>query len=302
MQQFKTLFFKLVSLFSVVRGYNVLVIIIAQYLTSVFIMAPERLSVKAIVFDVNLFIIILSGALAIASGYIINDFYDASKDLINKPQKTIIGNKISQQFKLTLYFILNFLSVILASYVSFKAVLFFAAYIFFIWLYSHKLKKYLFIGNLTASILSITPFFAVFVYYKNFETIIFVHAIFLFLLLLIKELTKDLENLRGDFALDYQTIPVKYGIKFSKRLISLLSFITLLPIAVLITNFEIGYMEWYFLLTALLLGAFLVFLWKTYKTRHYLFLHNVIKLIILAGVFSILLIDVDVVVKRLLNW
>lgn len=301
MQQLKTLFFKLVSLFSVVRGYNVLVIIVAQYLTSVFIMAPEKLSVKAVVLDVNLFLIIFSGALAIASGYIINDFYDASKDLINKPQKTIIDNKISQQFKLSLYFILNFTSVIIASYVSFKAVLFFATYIFFIWLYSHKLKKYFFLGNLTASILSITPFFAVFVYYKNFETIIFVHAIFLFLLLLIKELTKDLENLRGDFALDYQTIPVKYGIKFSKRLISLLSLATLLPIGVLIFNFEIGYMEWYFLLTALLIGAFLFTLWKTYKTRHYLLLHNVIKFIILAGVLSILLIDIEVVVKRTLN-
>ncbi|MDR9401196.1 MAG: geranylgeranylglycerol-phosphate geranylgeranyltransferase [Psychroflexus sp.] len=301
MQQLKTLFFKLVSLFSVVRGYNVLVIIVAQYLTSVFIMAPEKLSAKAVVLDVNLFLIIFSGALAIASGYIINDFYDASKDLINKPQKTIIDNKISQQFKLSLYFILNFASVIIASYVSFKAVLFFAAYIFFIWLYSHKLKKYFFIGNLTASILSIIPFFAVFVYYKNFETIIFVHAIFLFLLLLIKELTKDLENLRGDFALDYQTIPVKYGIKFSKRLISLLSLATLLPIGVLIFYFEIGYMEWYFLLTALLIGAFLFTLWKTYKTRHYLLLHNVIKFIILAGVLSILLIDIEVVVKRTLN-
>lgn len=301
MQQLKTLFFKLVSLFSVVRGYNVLVIIVAQYLTSVFIMAPEKLSVKAVVLDVNLFLIIFSGALAIASGYIINDFYDASKDLINKPQKTIIDNKISQQLKLSLYFILNFTSVIIASYVSFKAVLFFATYIFFIWLYSHKLKKYFFLGNLTASILSITPFFAVFVYYKNFETIIFVHAIFLFLLLLIKELTKDLENLRGDFALDYQTIPVKYGIKFSKRLISLLSLATLLPIGVLIFNFEIGYMEWYFLLTALLIGAFLFTLWKTYKTRHYLLLHNVIKFIILAGVLSILLIDIEVVVKRTLN-
>jgi 4-hydroxybenzoate polyprenyltransferase len=301
MQQLKTLFFKLVSLFSVVRGYNVLVIIVAQYLTSVFIMAPEKLSAKAVVLDVNLFLIIFSGALAIASGYIINDFYDASKDLINKPQKTIIDNKISQQFKLSLYFILNFASVIIASYVSFKAVLFFAAYIFFIWLYSHKLKKYFFIGNLTASILSIIPFFAVFVYYKNFETIIFVHAIFLFLLLLIKELTKDLENLRGDFALDYQTIPVKYGIKFSKRLISLLSLATLLPIGVLILYFEIGYMEWYFLLTALLIGAFLFTLWKTYKTRHYLLLHNVIKFIILAGVLSILLIDIEVVVKRTLN-
>lgn len=301
MQQLKNIFFKLVSLFSVVRGYNILVIVVAQYLASVFIMAPEELSLRDVLLDINLFLIILAGASAIASGYIINDFYDASKDLINKPQKTMIDNQISQQSRLSLYFVLNFLSVIIASYVSFRAVLFFAAYIFFIWLYSHKLKKFYFIGNLTASILSITPFFAVFVYYKNFETIIFVHAIFLFLLLLIKELTKDLENLRGDFALDYQTIPVKYGIRFAKQLMSFLVISTLFPIVVLLINFDIGLMEWYFLLTALLLSIFLIGLWKTYKTKHYLLLHNLIKFIIVAGVFSILLIDLDVVIKRIIS-
>ena len=301
MQQLKNIFFKLVSLFSVVRGYNILVIVVAQYLASVFIMAPEEFSLRDILLDINLFLIILAGALAIASGYIINDFYDSSKDLINKPQKTMIDNQISQQSRLSLYFVLNFLSVIIASYVSFRAVLFFATYIFFIWLYSHKLKKYFFIGNLTASILSITPFFAVFVYYKNFETIIFVHAIFLFLLLLIKELTKDLENLRGDFALDYQTIPVKYGIKFAKQLMSFLVISTLFPIVVLLMNFDIGLMEWYFLLTALLLSIFLISLWKTYKTKHYLLLHNLIKFIIVVGVFSILLIDLDIVIKRIIS-
>ena len=301
MQQLKSFLFKLLSLFSVVRGYNVLVIIAAQYLASVFIMAPANYSLKNVLFDINLFLITLAGALAIASGYIINDFYDASKDIINKPQKTMIDNQISQQSKLSLYFVLNFLSVIIASYISFKAVLFFSGYIFFIWLYSHKLKRYFFIGNLTASLLSIMPFFAVFVYYKNFEPIIFVHANFLFLLLLIRELTKDLENLRGDFALDYQTIPVKYGIKFAKRLISFLTISTLFPIAVLVLNFEIGYMKWYFLLTAFLLILFLYVLWKTFRAKHYLILHNLIKFIIVAGVFSILLIDVNLVIKRIIN-
>jgi len=301
MQQLKSFFFKLVLLFSVVRGYNILIVVFAQYLASVFIMAPSKYSFKDVLFDVDLFLIILAGATTIASGYIINDFYDASKDIINKPQKTIIDNKISQQSKLSLYFVLNFLSVIVASYISFKAVLFFAGYIFFIWFYSHKLKKYHFVGNLMASLLSITPFFAVFVYYKNFETIIFVHAVFLFLLLLIKELTKDLENLKGDFALDYQTIPVKYGIKFSKRLISILVITSLFPITVLLLFFDIGYMKWYFLLTAFLMLVFLIILWKTFKTSHYLILHNLIKFIIVVGVFSILLIDVNVVIKRIIS-
>ena len=119
--------------------------------------------------------------MVIAGGYIINNFYDAEKDLINKPHKTMLDRLVSQRFKLSAYFILNFLSVIVASYVSFKAVIFYSSYIFGIWIYSHKIKRVPFIGNFVSATLAIAPFFVVFVYYKNFETVIFVHAIFLFL-------------------------------------------------------------------------------------------------------------------------
>lgn len=80
------LLLKLASLFSVVRGYNILVIIAAQYLTSIYILAPNK-PLAEVLFDKNLFIIVLASALAIASGYIINNFYDTEKDLINRPQK-----------------------------------------------------------------------------------------------------------------------------------------------------------------------------------------------------------------------
>ena len=55
---------------------------------------------------------------------------------------------------------------------------------------------------------SVLPFFAVFVYYKNFSEIIFTHAAFLFFILLIRQLVKDLESLKGDFVKNYQTIAV----------------------------------------------------------------------------------------------
>ena len=167
--------FKLLSLFSVVRGYNILVITLAQYLASIYILAPNW-PLHKVVFDINLFLIVTASALVIAAGYIINNFYDAEKDLINKPTKSMLDRIVSQRFKLTTYFILNLMAVFAASYISFKAVLFFSAYIFGIWLYSHKLKRIPFLGNLVSAILAITPFFAVFVYYKNFELVIFVHA------------------------------------------------------------------------------------------------------------------------------
>lgn len=295
----KLLLLKFLSLFSVVRGYNILMIILAQYLASIYILAPH-LPLRKVVFDGNLFVIVLSSALVIAAGYIINNFYDAEKDLINKPRKSMLDRLVSQRTKLTTYFVLNFLSVIFASYVSFKAVVFFSAYIFGIWFYSHKLKKVPFLGNFVSATLAIAPFFAVFVYYKNFDTVIFVHALFLFLLILAREMIKDLENIAGDMAQNYKTIPILYGAKFSKTCIAILICLTLLPSFLLIEYFDVGYMYLYFIGCIFLLMGFLVLLVKSNSKKHYVWLHNILKLIIILGVFSILLINVDLVLNRIL--
>lgn len=294
----KHILIKFFSLFSVIRGYNILIIIIAQYLTAVYILAYDK-PLKAVVFDLNLFMLVLASAATIAGGYIINNFYDSEKDLINRPFKSRLDRLVSQNTKLSFYFVLNFIAVILASYVSFRAVLFFSIYIFGIWFYSHKLKKLPFIGNLTSAILTITPFFAIFMYYKNFETVIFVHAIFLFLMISMRELTKDLENIKGDIAQNYVTIPVAYGEKASKLMLTVLACLTLIPAYLLLYKFEVGYMYVFFYLSILLLGLFLILLWKSKRKMHYLILHNILKVIILAGVFSILLIDVSVILNRI---
>lgn len=285
-------------MFSVVRGYNILVIVIAQYLTSVYILAHDK-PLKKVLFDANLFMLVLASAATIAAGYIINNFYDSEKDLINKPIKSRLDRLVSQNTKLSFYFVLNFAAAIMASYVSFNAVVFFSAYIFAIWFYSHKLKKLPFIGNLTSAVLTITPFFAIFLYYKNFETVIFVHAIFLFLMISMRELTKDLENLKGDLLQNYKTIPIVYGQKVSKTMLTILAALTLIPTYLLLFKFEVGYMYLFFYASTVLLLIFLIILWKSKTKTHYLILHNILKFIILTGVFSILLIDVGVILNRI---
>ena len=158
----KSVIFKFLSIFSVVRFYNILIIVLAQYLTSIFILSENK--ILEVIFDFNLFIIIFCSSVSIASGYIINNFYDEEKDLINKPVKYKIDEVVKSSTKLNFYFILNFVVVIVSSFISIKAVLFFSVYIFFLWLYSHKLKRLLFIGNLFYSILTITPFLAILLY------------------------------------------------------------------------------------------------------------------------------------------
>ena len=293
----KRLFLKILSLISVVRGYNILVLVIAQYLTSMYILAPEY-PLGKVLFDPNLFFLVLSTASAVASGYIINNFYDSEKDLINRPQKTMLDRFVSQRTKLSVYFILNLASIFFASYVSFRAVVFFSVYIFVIWFYSHRLKKILFINNLVASVLTITPFFAVFVYYKNFETVIFVHAVFLYLIIVMRELVKDLENMRGDMVQGYQTIPIVHGERLSKAFLTVLTLLSLLPVYLLATYFEIGKMHYFFYGVFVLLAIFLLILYFSKAKWQYLLLHNLLKFIIVGGVFSILLIDVDALLSR----
>lgn len=294
----KHLLLKFFSMFSVVRGYNILIIVIAQYLTSIYILAHDK-TLREVVLDINLFMLVLASASSIAGGYIINNFYDSEKDLINRPNKSMLDRLVSQNTKLSFYFVLNFLAVVMASYVSFNAVIFFSAYIFAIWFYSHKLKKLPFIGNLTSAILTITPFFAIFIYYRNFEHVIFVHAMFLFLIVSMRELTKDLENIKGDLVQNYKTIPIVYGEKVSKIMLTILAFLTLIPTILLINYFDVGHMGYFFYLSAFLLLIFILFLWKSKTKIHYLILHNILKFIIVTGVFCIVLINVNVVLNRI---
>ncbi len=298
----KSLILKFIGLFVSARGYNILIVVIAQYLASIFILAPDNFSVKDIIFDENLLIIVVCSALVIASGYLINNFYDSEKDLINRPLKTYIDNKVSPRTKLSIYFILNFLSVILASYISFRAVLFFSAYIFGIWLYSHKLKRLTFIGNFVAASLAITPFFAVFVYYRHFETVIFFHAIFLFLLILIREITKDLENLKGDFAQNYYTIPVKFGEKYTKSILTIIFSLAFLTTLLLVNFFNLGLMNYYFFACLVAFIFLVIYLWSSHHRVQFKILHNLLKILIVVGVFSILLIDTDLVLKRVIDF
>lgn len=294
----KLILLKFFSLFSVVRGYNILIVVIAQYLASVYIFAHDK-PVKSVLLDLNLLMLVLASSATIASGYIINNFYDSEKDLINKPRKTMLDRLVSQNTKLSFYFVLNFLAVVFASYVSFKAVIFFAIYIFGIWFYSHRLKKQPIIGNIVSAILAVTPFFIIFIYYKNFELVIFAHAIFLFLLITMRELTKDLENIKGDLALNYRTVPVVYGEKTSKIMLSVMVLLTIIAAVVLVLFFEIGHMCYFFYVSVILLLIFLLILWRSNKKNDYLLLHNMLKFIIVAGVFSILLIDVSIVLNRI---
>lgn len=298
----KLLFMKVISLFSVIRGYNIPIIILAQYLSAIFILAPEKRAIT-ILLDFNLFLLVFASAITIASGYIINNFYDSQKDLINRPNKSMLDRLVSQSTKLKVYFTLNFIAALFALLASWQAFIFFSAYIFLIWFYSHKIKKYAIVGNLTATVMAVIPFFAILSHYyynlsfeeiennKGHFAVIFAHACFLFLLLLIREMIKDLENIKGDLANGYQTIPIRFGEKISKKIITALTLLTIVPVYLLVDIYDVGYMDIYFYVCYIILIFFLLYLWRSTTKEEFLLLHNVLKFLIVAGVFCIILIN-----------
>lgn len=279
---------KILSLFSLVRGYNIAILVIAQYLTARYILSPET-GWWNLVFDLPFFCIVAASASTTAAGYIINNFYDAAKDQINRPKKYVLEHLVSQQLQLVLYLLLNLLGLVFASGVSFQAVLFFLFYMFSIWLYSSWIKRFFWLSNLFAALLMIFPFWGITLYLENFETVVFYHAAYLFFLILARDIVKDLENLKGDWVQRYKTLPIVFNVSITKTIITLVMLFCFLPSYYLIQE-PLGVMQYYFKVGILFLIFVLVFLWRAQDQKAYLWTHNLIKFWILIGVLSIVLI------------
>lgn len=285
MKQKTNIALKFFGLFSVVRGYNLWAIFLALYFSALFVLSP--FSFEKTLGDPFLFLLITANLFAIAGGYIINDFYDSEKDWINKPLKTMINQWVGQKTKLGLYFLLNAISVGMAWCVTYQQGVFFLGYLFGLWFYSHKLKKKIILGNICSALLSMLPFFSILLYYQNFEAILFIHALFLFLLILLREITKDVLNIQGDMLYQYQTIAVQYGEKWAKRILFILVGITYVPLGWLFC-FSSEKMSYYFLFSKGVLLVFGLGMYFFRSKKAYRFLYNLLKINLLLGVFSLM--------------
>lgn len=281
---------QILALFASVRGYTLITIIVAQYLSARYIFAPHS-NWRHILFDSKLLMLVLATSAAIAGGYLINNFYDAEKDQINRPHKYLLEHRVPASFQLFCYAVLNALTLILSVLVSMRTLPFFLAYIFGIWLYSHLLKKHFWASNVFAVVLAVIPFFAITLYFKNFSSLVFYHASFLFLIVLIRDLIKDLENFKGDWVRGYKTIAVVFGERTTKILLSFLVLLTFIPIALLLDQKEVLNSMWYyFVFTIPFLLLIAMILWRSPAQKTYLWLHNLLKALIVAGILSIVLV------------
>lgn len=273
---------------SLVRWYNLFVVAIAQYLAAYFILHHEAVWYH-ILLDWRLFVVVSSTGLIIAGGYIINAFYDVEKDLANRPQEVIVGRVLTKVFAIRGYLIVNGLALLLSLFIQKELFLFNGLFAFGLWFYSHKLKKKPLLGNFAAASLTVAAFFAVCVYYGFVNQVILVYAIFIMLITLIREIVKDLEAIKGDLIYGYLTFPVVYGIRRTKKLLYVLMLCSILPFSLLYVTIPLAGLLWYFGFCALMLTYTAFRIQRAIKPAQFAHINNVLKVLILTGVASIML-------------
>ena len=153
------------------------------------------------------------------------------------------------------------------------------------------IKKNVLGSNVFAAVLAITPFFAISLYFNNLSTWVLYHASFLFVIILIRDLVKDLQNFKGDWVRNYNTVAVVFGVKITKYILTFLMLLAAGTVFLLLSEKEqLGKMFYYFVGTLPFLMGLMILLWRAQEQKAYLWLHNLLKLLILAGVGSIVLV------------
>lgn len=280
------------SLFSVARLYNGFLVVLAQYLSAVYIFG-RSFSVAELLLNKDLHLLVGASFLVVSAGYLINQYYDLPKDLINRPMKTMIDLQRSPSSLMRWSALLISVALLLSVLVSFLASLYFLGYFLTIWLYSHRLRSIPLWGSLLSAFLSVSPIAVLFLYYRYFDGTILAFAFFLFVLLWIITLIKDLENLPGDMAVGLRTLATTWGAQKNRHLIQILFAVELLLSGLILYSSELSQMRYYFYFT--LVSFLMLMVALSFKERLNLYsqMHWFLKLLVFMGVMGILFFDLS---------
>ena len=279
----RTLSFR--SLFRISRPVNLLMVAFAQLMAAYFLVESNRQGLPVFQ-DYRLYLLVLSTLLITAAGYMINDYYDVKIDYVNRPHEVVVGRGIKRRVVLFLHTVFNFTAIGLGWLVSPRVafVNFIAA--FLLWLYSNRLKREPFIGNLTVAFLTGLSIYLVAFYYQKNELLVLTYAIFAFFLNLIREIIKDIEDRPGDRKHGCRTLPIVLGFRKTKQVIFLIAigFVG----AILTVTFQINNPH-LFVFFGILGIAFAAYMWKVYtadRKSHFTQLSAWAKALMLAGTMS----------------
>ena len=263
-------------------------------------------------------LISLSTLLIAAAGYIINDYFDLKIDLINRPTKMVLEQKIPMRTAIIAHTVLNIAGLALAFIVArgmhhYELLAIQVICSILLWFYSTHFKKQFITGNVVVAFLTALTIIMLAAYspitylfltlpstvnnslgytYINPLLMCLGYAVFAFMLTWMREIVKDMEDYKGDAAEGCMTMPIKKGLQFSARFAQLLGAITIIALAI------ISY--FFFTDSYLILGIYTIALivapliwWCVYIAKkntieHYASASKWLKIIMLSGIASLI--------------
>lgn len=198
------------ALLSQIRWYNILLLLLGQYLAALYVFADKYARIPLLT-DAGTHLSIWASALILASGFLINTFYDIEADSINRPRQTSFERLVRKSTSLRVAGILLFSGLLIAFSVSWRALGYYGLYAFLLWLYSHRLRNIPFVGHASAAIIGLMPFFGISVYHDFISIPTLAYGMLLGLALFSRELVKDLLGFKGDIIAGKINVAAVYG-------------------------------------------------------------------------------------------
>ncbi len=300
------------AFFRLVRWPNLLFIGLTQMLFRNFILPFAYLEGHPGYENIHLsqslfYLLVLASVCIAAAGYIINDYFDINIDQVNKSAKVIIGKYIKRRAAILMHATLSFAGLALSMYVGYKLhnvlIPFFNFLAIMILLfYSSNFKKKLLIGNILISLLTawvilvltlaeyrfrISPHD---IFRQRLLKLSFIYAGFAFIISLIREVIKDMEDMEGDVRYGCKTMPIVWGIPVSKVFTGV--WIVVLTGNLVALQIYVVQFGWWLSVLYSSLTIIIPLLWvlrKLYRANSpedFHRLSNVVKFIMLAGIIS----------------
>lgn len=304
------------SFLKLIRYKNLLMVLLTVVLTKYAIIN----SLPSIASDFQFILLSISILCITASGYIINDVLDIKADKINKPTKVYVGETISKKHAVISYMALNLIGLIIGVYTSItkgnlEYSLFFIISVGLLYFYSKTFKRIAVIGNLVTSFLIALTLFIVYIFeientdtatnlldaITNFFTsisvtiYIFIYIIFAFFMTFIREVIKDVEDMKGDYALKMNTLPILIGVKRTKNILLIISSLVFIFILFILKEelLDAPILLWYTLF--FVVTPFAWFLYKLFNSetkKDFQSLSRLIKIIMFFGILSMSLLKI----------
>ena len=304
------------KLWQLIRGWNLLIIIILQYFFQYFAMdyliAREgiALSDNFLQYHHQLFmLLVISTAFIAAAGYVINDIEDVETDKKNKPARIIIGKYIEVKKAKILYHSLNITGLLLGGLVFFRlgkpsllTVHLLVSMMLYLYAVKYQCRKYwgnimvAFSAELVIMVVYLFNFYRIFIETgtEAFSspaavTIVMGYAGFAFMFTLLREVVKDLEDYEGDSATGCRNWMVQAGLASGKKIAVIIALFSSAALAVfqyfIITGLpEKTLFDALFVIIQVLIWLYLIpRIYRAQEPADFHKVSGVVKLIFLSG-------------------